>query len=517
MSDLTINNRELAPPNGSTANHTHTLGNRSVSARADALSAYNDFYRRAAAALANYENAPTADNYNTAYSIIRLIDNHRRVALAAGLEGALLPYQSTLEARLQVIYREQRQMRRSPQATAALLGFNDFYAYAAQLLEFYENTPTTDNYTIAHSTISVIDEHRRAALAAGVEDVDLAYQSTLEARLIKIHIETNPHEPTTSHTLPGHPIVNAPSAGWIENMGILPEMLAPSRIQFNFNPTLSSMTGNLVSVPHNPATFAPEDFRNRTLIPPLPAIFCYGQGSLNSTSANYSIYMELPRAAELLPPGILQELNSKGIEVQNVPMYLLTSEMPTYPNVLPGGWVKRAEGVDLNYFTHCWIHDRMVENRNTAVASGVFEPKGITAGSENSLGINSLASYGQNFHDRVYLSGPMARFRLTSYEESPIASGWFLSISGDKAVICYQMIQKRPPEEENSPILPEGENEEENRPLPEIVLTNELSSAIYNKIDLLAFKAQLEARKDTAEEVIRPALQDIFDNIFSKI
>ena len=75
-----------------------SLGDAPATKTAVALSTYNDYYTRAETSLSAYTSNPAPAQYNEAHSLITAVDQHRQVAIAAGVPGDSLRFQSTLEA-----------------------------------------------------------------------------------------------------------------------------------------------------------------------------------------------------------------------------------------------------------------------------------------------------------------------------------------------------------------------------------------------------------------------------------
>ena len=194
MSDLNISSQSQSSIGGnqgdsnpsSNSRSSNSFSGRNPSFARESLAIFNDHYERARRALESYINLPSAINYTFAESRITQIDRHRREALAAGASEGELGYQSTLEARLQAARREEAIRNQTPEQDLALALFEEFYANAEEALRTYVNRPIRTNHYAAESIIRGIDRRRRAAIAIGVSDFLLGYQSTLQARLNNI-------------------------------------------------------------------------------------------------------------------------------------------------------------------------------------------------------------------------------------------------------------------------------------------------------------------------------------------
>tara|TARA_B100001248_G_scaffold262715_1_gene261391 strand:- start:11183 stop:12397 length:1215 start_codon:yes stop_codon:yes gene_type:complete len=61
--------------------------------------------------------------------------------------------------------------------------YGNFYEQASEALVVYKSSPTDAHYLAARNLITVLDQHRRAALTSNLQDEKLGFQSTLEADL----------------------------------------------------------------------------------------------------------------------------------------------------------------------------------------------------------------------------------------------------------------------------------------------------------------------------------------------
>ena len=67
----------------------------------------------------------------------------------------------------------------------------------------------------------------------------------------------------------------------------------------------------------------------------------------------------------------------------------------------------------------------MVENRNVKVSTGIFEAHNISP-IEGQLGFGCIVPQTMSFHDKIYLSGNVAKFKIVNPQE--IADAWFISV-----------------------------------------------------------------------------------------
>tara|TARA_B100001248_G_scaffold201492_1_gene155753 strand:- start:37452 stop:39944 length:2493 start_codon:yes stop_codon:yes gene_type:complete len=163
------------------------LGCREGATSEEFLASYRDFYRRAKEALEACECDPTEEKHSLAHSMIRVIDQHRRASLAAGVSEEDLEYQSTLEASLNKIHCHGHH---SPEAVAAaLVEYNAIYEAAQEAINNYRDDVAGSDYESALRLVKTIDAHRHIALTAGVSESDLRYESTLEVSLQQVHAQ----------------------------------------------------------------------------------------------------------------------------------------------------------------------------------------------------------------------------------------------------------------------------------------------------------------------------------------
>ena len=162
------------------------------------------------------------------------------------------------------------------------------------------------------------------------------------------------------------------------------------------------------------AGYSNMDLRFSSYQAPFPIIFHYLQGGTSSIAPDYRILRNdnpnnVPNG---LPAGITIELQTRGIQnVQYFEAYC------------------KAENRACNYFTHLWSMDKMVENRIANISSGIYAPNNLTA-FQGQIGVNNLVQQSMSFHDKIYLSGNVARFTITNMNQ--VADAWFLSVYAPK-------------------------------------------------------------------------------------
>lgn len=162
------------------------------------------------------------------------------------------------------------------------------------------------------------------------------------------------------------------------------------------------------------AIYANEDVRLQSGILPFPCIFHYNNGGETSTYSDFRI-INKPQEEVLasMPEKLSVFLAGQNIEQSQF--------FEAYCRLLQK---------DINYFTHAWAMDRMVENRTVSIASGMFAPVNLcpVAGE---VGVDTVVSQVMSFHDKVYLSGNSARFMVK--DSSHPAEAWFVSIYDPKS------------------------------------------------------------------------------------
>ena len=69
--------------------------------------------------------------------------------------------------------------------------------------------------------------------------------------------------------------------------------------------------------------------------------------------------------------------------------------------------------------------DKMTENRDTSVSTGMFEAHNLTPVNDE-VGVNNIVAQTMSFHNKEYLSGNVARFQIV--DSNKLADAWFISV-----------------------------------------------------------------------------------------
>ena len=155
------------------------------------------------------------------------------------------------------------------------------------------------------------------------------------------------------------------------------------------------------------AIYNSSDFRAQSGAAPFPIIFHYNKGSTSSTWDEIRINAQTP-AAEIIPQNVINFIQQNHLQnVQYFEAYCKSTQ------------------VNCNYFTHTWSMDKMIANRLTNVSTGMFEANNL-APINNEVGINTLVAQNMSYHDSVYLSGNVARFKIVN--SAQLADAWFISV-----------------------------------------------------------------------------------------
>ncbi len=161
------------------------------------------------------------------------------------------------------------------------------------------------------------------------------------------------------------------------------------------------------------------DYRAQHNIKRFPIIFHYRNGGGDSSVSSRGDNAEKLTYSQL-PASVKQTIEKKGIPFLNVEIYRARCELLLYPTI--------------NYFTHCWAMDQMIENVLATVESGIFESTNLIA-VDGQIGVNSLVSQQLSFHDVEHLSGNVAKCKVVN--TSLDSNGWFLSIHNNKAIVVH--------------------------------------------------------------------------------
>ena len=199
----------------------------------------------------------------------------------------------------------------------------------------------------------------------------------------------------------------------------------------------------------DPKTLPQNDLRILRNLPPFPIVFWYGPGGDQSVYTGPFLIMGLPKTDETkedLPQSLKDTLREKGIKLDDVPIYLALTNLPYFDKP-----ISEVREYTFNYFNHPWSHDQLIGNLIHHVDIGVFNPVGIQTGEGSMLPAQKVAAFEQNFHDGDNFSPNNAHFKLKLRMGVHWHGGWFLSIIGKKAIICYYLIL------DDMDFTPEGE------------------------------------------------------------
>lgn len=151
-----------------------------------------------------------------------------------------------------------------------------------------------------------------------------------------------------------------------------------------------------------------EDARVKQWLFPFPCIFHYNDGGDTSSRPFFRIVKELSEAD--IPDSLKTFLTDQVINPDQI-QYFEACCIPLHAT--------------MNYFTHPWAMDRMVENRIVSVASGMFESENLSP-INGEMGVNAVVAQAMNFHDAICLSGNVARFKMDNFSKP--AKAWFVSV-----------------------------------------------------------------------------------------
>lgn len=161
--------------------------------------------------------------------------------------------------------------------------------------------------------------------------------------------------------------------------------------------------------------YAEEDLRYKSAIQPFPNIFHYNGGGGDST---YSEFRIIDRDIGLgdMPVALRAFIENQG--------FIQTDGNPTDKIEIFEAHCKLMQE-NMNYFTHAWAMDKMIENRNVVVSSGMFDAVNLSP-VNGEVGVNTVVDQVMSFHDKTYLSGNSARFKVDNFLNP--AEAWFVSI-----------------------------------------------------------------------------------------
>ncbi len=151
--------------------------------------------------------------------------------------------------------------------------------------------------------------------------------------------------------------------------------------------------------------YAPADFRSQSGTAPFPIIFHYNKGGLSSCWDEIRINAQTPTN---IPENVQNFIKQQNL--QNVQYF--------------EAYCKITQN-DCNYFTHTWSMDKMTVNLTTYVSTGMFEAHNLVP-INGEIGTNTLVTQTMSYHDSVYLSGDVARFKILDINQ--LADAWFISV-----------------------------------------------------------------------------------------
>ena len=151
------------------------------------------------------------------------------------------------------------------------------------------------------------------------------------------------------------------------------------------------------------------------ILPPFPLIFHYNGGGDSSKYSHSEIIAILDE--ETLPLELISFLGDQNL-----------NQIQFFE-----AWCRPLQDT-INYFTHPWAMDRMIENRAVNVASGMLNCSNLEP-INGEIGVSGVVTQTMSFHDGIYLSGNCARFKIT--DPTKLAKGWFVSIYRQKAIVVF--------------------------------------------------------------------------------
>lgn len=165
-----------------------------------------------------------------------------------------------------------------------------------------------------------------------------------------------------------------------------------------------------IANPANPVSlYNDADIRTQSGYAPFPIIFHYNNGGLKSTRDDTRINAQQPTFKQL-PESLRNFIQTNGYLNGNIQYFEAYAE---------------SKQSVCNYFTHTWSMDRMIANRVTSVSTGMFEAHNL-APVKGEVGVNDIVAQNMSFHEKVYLSGNVARFQIV--DSTKLADAWFISV-----------------------------------------------------------------------------------------
>lgn len=157
--------------------------------------------------------------------------------------------------------------------------------------------------------------------------------------------------------------------------------------------------------------YSEQDLHFRAQMFPFPVVMHYNSGGDSSERPFFRIIEKF--TTESVPPELETLkifLEEQAIDLEQIQCFEAWC-IPLHP--------------EMNYFTHPWAMDKMVENRVVSVASGMFFPVNLSP-INGEIGVGTIVAQNMNFHDKDYLSGNCARFKMDDFSKP--ATAWFVSV-----------------------------------------------------------------------------------------
>ncbi|MDR0393043.1 MAG: hypothetical protein LBH52_02315 [Puniceicoccales bacterium] len=155
--------------------------------------------------------------------------------------------------------------------------------------------------------------------------------------------------------------------------------------------------------------YNPEDMRTQTYTYPFPLIFHYKRGEHTSKQSDFRI-KNVVLTFDDLPANIQGLLQDRGIPIADVQVFEAYAKL---------------EQAECNYFTHTWAMDVMTDDRLVVVESGIFGAFNLQS-IDGKIGTGSLVPQTLSLHNKIYLSGNVARFNVNDVNQ--LSGGWFVSV-----------------------------------------------------------------------------------------
>lgn len=161
--------------------------------------------------------------------------------------------------------------------------------------------------------------------------------------------------------------------------------------------------------------YAEKDLRFQPTILPFPNIFHYNKGGVTSEYSEFRI-IDKKVNLEDMPAALRGFIENQG--------FVQADGTPTDKIEIFEAYCRLMQG-NMNYFTHAWAMDKMIGNRNVVVSSGMFDAVNLSP-INGEVGVNTVVDQVMSFHDKIYLSGNGARFKVNNFLNP--AEAWFVSI-----------------------------------------------------------------------------------------